>query len=307
MPIREQDQLLINLILSDSPTQGDLDSFLSNWDLDVEGADKGLLLAVFKQKHTGLVFPSHVGPRLDGLIRYFRFYDARILAELKKFNQYMAAHNIPYIVMSGMALRVMNQDIPRNIRSVEIGVKARHVRKVRKFVPGFITVREADELLLNQPLEISVSGIYFRVPSRERLICRLLLDLEYGFNVLESFYALPLIICQLHELFHMYNHDDWTNVRNYLISSAFGSKVHTAIGIYSSITHDNVSDFSMGTFSDQELIDYQNRCRYYNDVFKPLRKMRHQYTLSRLITDPGCLFQWVKVRVKFKMMKRAEY
>lgn len=303
MPIREQDQLLINLILSDSPTQGDLDSFLSNWDLEVEGANNGLLLALFKQRHPELVFNQYVGPRLDGLIRYFRFMEVKFMVELKRFYREMTSIGIHFMLLGDMALRLMMPDTPRSIRQIEVGVPKKYVRKVKPHASEMISVVPLDEAYFAQSRTLSVGEIQIQVLEIEGMIYRLLLGLEYGVNMLDYFRSLPQTVLEINEMIRIGGAFDWSITRDLIIREKTGPRVHDAIECYSSLVQDRLEDFSTGTFSQKESIDNINRCKYIRDVLIPCRTTRHEYSFSKLISTPTCIFQWLAVRVKFKCIK----
>ncbi len=303
MQIREEDKRLIDLILSDNPTQADLDSLLYRWDLEVEGADKGLLLALFKQKHSELMFTRYVGPRLDGLIRYFRFKDVKFLVELNRFHGEMASRGIPFVVLGDMALRLMEPDTPRSVQLIEVGVPKKYVKKAKDHASEMIGVVSLDESYLSHTHTCLVGPQKIHILRREEMIYRLLLGLEYGLNMLDNFYSLPQIVLEIHEIISFEGVLDWSVTRDMVSKEKTGSQIHNAIEYYSSLTKDVLEDFSAGTFSQKEYLAYENRSKYFRDVMKPCRAIRRQYNLSKLISDPACLFQWLAVRIRFKYVK----
>ena len=75
----KNDQNLIKMAFCDNPTQNDLDTFLNKWDIEVAGGAKSLMLAYFMKLHSELNFPEYVGPRLKGLLNYYKFQNMKLI------------------------------------------------------------------------------------------------------------------------------------------------------------------------------------------------------------------------------------
>ena len=73
----DKDKNLINMIFSSNPTQEKLDTFLEKWDIEAVGSAKALMLAYFMKMHPELNFSEYVGPRLNGLLRFYKFQNMK--------------------------------------------------------------------------------------------------------------------------------------------------------------------------------------------------------------------------------------
>ena len=49
--------------------------------------------------HPELTFPSHTGPRLTGLLNYYRFQNIRLIAQFKKICVELKMRGIDFIVL----------------------------------------------------------------------------------------------------------------------------------------------------------------------------------------------------------------
>ena len=82
--LTKSDELLLNLIFSPCTTQKDLDDFLEKWDIEVQGGHKALMLSYFMKTHPDLTFSDYVKPRLDGLLKFYRFQNLKLIPHYQK-------------------------------------------------------------------------------------------------------------------------------------------------------------------------------------------------------------------------------
>ncbi|MDR2669649.1 MAG: hypothetical protein LBC14_06835, partial [Desulfovibrio sp.] len=71
--VSERDRTLIDCVFSPAPTQETLDACLRVCDIEAMGAHLSLMLSYLMHDHPELQFSQYAAPRLQGLIRFYRF------------------------------------------------------------------------------------------------------------------------------------------------------------------------------------------------------------------------------------------
>lgn len=124
--IDESDRKLIKIIFSNNPTQSDLDKFLEDWDIEAEGSQKALLLSYFMKAHPELSFPTYVGPRLNGLIKYYRFQNVNLISHFSKLVKEYKKTGADIMIIKGGAMRHLRPDYPRIMSDMDIVIDRKH-------------------------------------------------------------------------------------------------------------------------------------------------------------------------------------
>lgn len=118
--ITDNDEKLLGLFFKTDVSQEDLDKFLSEWDIEEEGAHKALMLAYFMKKHPELKYPQYVEPRLNGLLKYFKYRNLRQMSYFKKICRAIKQKNVDIMIIKGGSLRFYNPDYPRIMGDIDI-------------------------------------------------------------------------------------------------------------------------------------------------------------------------------------------
>ena len=79
--ITKNDQKLIDLAFMPNLTQEQLNAFLHSWDIEVAGSSKALLLSYVMKQHPNLDFGEYTGPRLKGVLNFFRFPNLDLISK----------------------------------------------------------------------------------------------------------------------------------------------------------------------------------------------------------------------------------
>lgn len=130
--ITKADELLLNLIFSSSTTQEDLDKFLEEWDIEVFGGHKALMLAYFMKMHPELKYSDYVKPRLNGLIQFYRFHNMKLIAHYKKITNELKKHNIKFLIFKGGCMKHLRPEFPRIMGDIDILVQEKDFIKAGK-------------------------------------------------------------------------------------------------------------------------------------------------------------------------------
>ena len=117
--LKPEDRKLLELFFSKNPTQQELDELLKDWDIEVKGSAKALMLAYFMKQHPELKFSSYVAPRLKGLINFFRFQNLKVMAHYTKIGKALNANGIKPMILKGGAMKYLRQELPRVMGDID--------------------------------------------------------------------------------------------------------------------------------------------------------------------------------------------
>lgn len=132
--VPEHDKQLLQFVFTENPTQESLNSFLKTWDIEVEGANKALLLSYFMKIHPELVFPAYVGPRLKGLLNYYRFQNLKLISQFRKICKELRKANIEILVFKGGAMKHLRPDFSRLMGDIDILIHEKDYAKAAQIV-----------------------------------------------------------------------------------------------------------------------------------------------------------------------------
>ena len=118
--LTSSDVSLLNLVFSKQPTQEALNKCLENFDIEVAGGHKSLMLAYFMKMHPELNFPPYVLPRLKGLLQFYRFSNMKLFAHYSKIARRLNSENIDFLIFKGGCLRHLRPDFPRVMGDIDI-------------------------------------------------------------------------------------------------------------------------------------------------------------------------------------------
>ena len=132
----DKDKNLINMIFSSNPTQEKLDAFLEKWDIEAVGSAKALMLAYFMKLHPELKFSEYVGPRLSGLLRFYKFQNMKLISHYIKICNELKKENIDVLIFKGGAMKHLRKEFPRVMGDIDILVKENDYLKTGHIAEG---------------------------------------------------------------------------------------------------------------------------------------------------------------------------
>lgn len=201
-----RDERLIRLVLSDDAGQQTLDAFLQNWDLEHEGSRSGLILAIFKQQHPELDFHMYSGPRLDGLVNYFRFKNLSMLSEAARIAKDNRSRGKDYAVSGNCAMRLR---VPQNPRfSTELAVLDSAALRKSIYKP-------MADMILSRASEVELSGTKINVISAEDLFAMRMYDFGMSVAYVWGYECEEQLVCDLYYILLTDESFDWNTVVSY--------------------------------------------------------------------------------------------
>ncbi len=130
--LSENDKKLLNLMFSETTTQKDLDEFLQEWDIEVEGSHKTLMLSYFMKMHPDLKFTDYVLPRLKGLFDFYKFKNIKLFSHFTKICNVLTKENIKILLLKGGAMKYLRPELSRVMGDLDILVPEKQYLKAGK-------------------------------------------------------------------------------------------------------------------------------------------------------------------------------
>ena len=128
------DILLLNMISKNSISQPEFNDFIEKWDIESKGGQKALMLSYLMKKHPELNYPSYIGPRLKGLLQFYRFRNVKLEAEFKKICTVLKDKNIEIMIIKGGAMKHLYPELPRVMGDIDIIVHKNDFNIVKNIV-----------------------------------------------------------------------------------------------------------------------------------------------------------------------------
>ena len=130
--LKDNEKELLQFIFSTNPTQEKLDELMNDWDIEVKGSAKSLMLSYMLKIHPYLKFNQYNEPRLKGLLNYFRFHNLKVIAHFTKIGKVLNKNNITPMILKGIAMKYLRPDLPRVMGDSDILVHDRDFLKSAK-------------------------------------------------------------------------------------------------------------------------------------------------------------------------------
>ena len=118
--VTEDDQALFNIAFSPNLSQVELDKFLNTWDIEKFGGGKALLLSYVMKLYPELKFTGYEGPRLAGLLKFFRFRNLDLIAHFTKIGRELNVKDIIPMIIKGGAMKFLRPELSRNMGDIDI-------------------------------------------------------------------------------------------------------------------------------------------------------------------------------------------
>ncbi len=151
--VTESDELLLNLVFSKKTTQKQLDDFLQKWDIEVTGGKKSLMLAYFMKMHPNLEFPEYVKPRLNGLLKFYRFQNMNLISHYLKICRELNNQGIEFLIFKGGCMKHLRPDLPRVMGDIDILIHEKDFDKAGRIVEqlGYSVNKDVHSIDVHKP------------------------------------------------------------------------------------------------------------------------------------------------------------
>ncbi|MBR6126139.1 nucleotidyltransferase family protein [bacterium] len=330
--ITESDKKLLNLFFKKDVLQEELDKFLEEWDIEREGGHKALMLSYFMKNHPELSYSPYIKPRLDGILKYYKFKNLNILSHYKKICTALISSNINFLIMKGGALRHYNPDFPRIMADVDILIKDKKYEKAKNIAikMGYkyteywhsidlyetvsnntvldihhkIDLQAKNEVSLNRDLfnranrekVFGIEGVY--VPCPEDMMFLLLSNLNKNLMRNTSYHSILYSIIDSMYLFNLKSDFDWNIVRENAIKTKTESQVAVAIKFLNEYVPIKLPEMFSDEFYDKSILSV------YDGVFVDKLREESRSLKFNNIKSLSDLVYYVSFRLKYILYRR---
>ncbi len=118
--VSKEDQKLLDLAFAKKIEQEKLDQFLKEWDIEKFGERKSMLLSYLMKTNPQLQFSMYEKPRLEGLLKYHRFHNLKLISHYTKIVKALNCANIFPMILKGGAMKHIRPELPRAMGDIDI-------------------------------------------------------------------------------------------------------------------------------------------------------------------------------------------
>jgi hypothetical protein len=118
--VSKEDQKLLELTFAKKIEQTQLDEFLKNWDIEKFGERKSMMLSYVMKTNPELKFPMYEKPRLEGLLKFHRFHNLKLISHYAKIVKALNQEHIFPMILKGGAMKHIRPDLSRAMGDIDI-------------------------------------------------------------------------------------------------------------------------------------------------------------------------------------------
>ncbi len=118
--VSKEDQKLFDLTFTQEIKQSQLDEFLKGWDIEKYSTEKSLMLSYVMKTNPSLKFSNYEKPRLEGLLKYHRFHNLKLISHYAKFVKALNRENIFPMILKGGAMKHIRPELSRAMGDIDI-------------------------------------------------------------------------------------------------------------------------------------------------------------------------------------------
>ncbi|MDR2056386.1 MAG: nucleotidyltransferase family protein [Desulfovibrio sp.] len=328
------DRVLLNTVFADGPTQESLDECMRVCDIESLGAGKCILLSYLLHDHPELRLSDSDGPRVNGLITYFRFANMKVLAHFSKTGKAFNRAGIPMLLFKGAAMKVLRPDLSRPMGDVDVLVpKARmdeavriceglgylHYREESRHGVDFHTEAESavdvhhslfdppgdarafQDNLFARAAPRRAFGVDFLLPCREDLCFLVMTNFTKNLREHTTLGGLYYALCDCRFLQKDKKDFDWAIVRKNAADSGKELEVRFAAEFMNAVVPGTVPDADRRLPAGRDMEDFCNRIVFEEEY---LRKRQRACQAIRVVDLKNRPWHFGKRILKFLLMKK---
>lgn len=118
--VSKEDQRLLELAFAKKIEQSQLDQFLKDWDIEKFSGGKSLMLSYVMKTNPQLKFSTYEKPRLEGLLKYHRFHNLKLISHYNKITKALNSENIFPMILKGGAMKYIRPELSRAMGDIDI-------------------------------------------------------------------------------------------------------------------------------------------------------------------------------------------
>lgn len=329
---------LLHLAFTKNPSQEDLDNLLQEWDIEVKGGTKSLMLAYFMKRHPELKFTSYEEPRLKGLLNFYRFHNLKTIAHFTKIGRELNKADITPMILKGGAMKYLRQDLPRVMSDIDILVPEKDfMRSAELAAPlgywwekvdihsidlhpngtengavdlhRFIYMNTGHEKnllngLFKRAEEKNIFGVKALLPSYEDLVFITLVNLARNLRDKTSQAGLLYSLFDCKFLLESKPDFDWEIVKENARKTKTEVQMNFAIKFIEKISADILpKELQENKLFEKETNEYSNMVMYNRFYLENLRTKCRAMKFGELFKHPSLIGEYILLKPKYALLK----
>ena len=175
--LEAEDNLLLTLAFDKSKTQADFDAFLKSWDAANASLKSVLLVCHVLGERSDFSVPDTLLPRLKGGEAVAELHNATIAKHFSRIASALSDNNIPFILIKGAAMKLLNPDMPRWMTDIDLIVDENNFGR---------SIRLASDLGYGDPMACGYSTD-LHIPGSQTAVADIHCRLDLGTGMEERF------------------------------------------------------------------------------------------------------------------------
>ncbi len=332
------DKGLLQLAFSKTPAQQDLDNLLKDFDIEVKGGAKSLMLSYFMKRHPELNFTAYEGPRLKGLLNFHRFRNLKTISHFSKIGRELNKHGITPMLIKGGAMKFLRPDLPRVMSDIDILVPEKYLMKCAEIaeplgywwekvdihaidlhpkgsdegaidVHKYIYMESGHEKsllkgLYKRAVEVTAFGVKVLLPSNEDLMFIALVNLARNLRNKTSQAGLLYTLFDCKYLMESKPDFDWDIVRENARKTHTEIQMNFAMKFIEKISPDVLpEEIKHDKLFEKETNEYSNMVMYNRFYLEDLRTKCRAIKVGELLKKPEEIPEYIMLKPKYFLLK----
>ena len=337
--LSKSDRELLQIAFCKNPNQEELDRLLKDFDIEVKGSNKSLMLAYLMKRRPELKFTEYEGPRLKGLLNFFRFKNLKTISHFSKIGRELNKFGITPMLIKGGAMKFLRQDLPRIMSDIDILVPEKDLKKKKKIaeplgywwekvdihaidlhpqgsdegaldVHKFIYMETGHEKELLKGLykrarKIIAFGVNALIPSNEDLLFISLVNLARNLRNKTSQAGLLYTLFDCKFLIENKPDFDWNIVKENAKITGTEIQMNFAVKFIEKISSDVLpNEIKNDLLFEKETNEYSNMVMYNRFYLEDLRTKCRAIKVGDLFKNPEQIREYIALKPKYFLLKR---
>lgn len=336
--MKPEERRLLQMAFEENPSQKELDKLLNIWDIEVKGSNKSLLLSYVMKRHPELKFTNYEGPRLVGLLKYYRFQNLKVISRFSAIGKKLNENGIIPIIFKGGLMKHLRPELPRVMGDIDIIVPNKDFIKSAKIGVGLgyeynkifthsVDLHEKDSKegvvdihrliymdtgrennfikpLFNRAQRASVFGVECLIPSYEDLTFITLVNLAR--NLRDKTSQAGLLFSLFDCKFFIENKPDfdWEIVKQNAKKTGTQIQINFAIKFIDKISKNILPDtIKNNVLFEKETNEYSNTVMYNRFYLENIRAKCRKMKLDEVLKTPAKWNEYLLFKSKYIMLK----
>lgn len=336
--MKPEERRFLQMAFEENPSQKELDKLLNIWDIEVKGSNKSLLLSYVMKRHPELKFTNYEGPRLVGLLKYYRFQNLKVISRFSAIGKKLNENGIIPIIFKGGLMKHLRPELPRVMGDIDIIVPNKDFIKSAKIGVGLgyeydkifthsVDLHEKDSKegvvdihrliymdtgrennfikpLFHRAQRASVFGVECLIPSYEDLTFITLVNLAR--NLRDKTSQAGLLFSLFDCKFFIENKPDfdWEIVKQNAKKTGTQIQINFAIKFIDKISKNILPDtIKNNVLFEKETNEYSNTVMYNRFYLENIRAKCRKMKLDEVLKTPAKWNEYLLFKSKYIMLK----